>query len=471
MLINSVQKYQYIMMTPSNSSLSVSGVNLMSDHEVDVNLTNCNELSTVKQELVNCKLENKKLTDQLNCLLSLIKRSWTGDRLATIHLSKIVGVTPIESDNQNGSNARANSADVTFIRKRRCEQNWERLAFKLLEREYLTAQSELRQHQQHYLVNRQLYMDAVLNDHNNSMSRLPLHYRHEKANLGKTNRLRRTQSADNRRMKTAQDIVEKNDFSLHDIIGDTHFTDQTVTGHTSNESYTITPSKYLPRRVQSSTHVRRMPPNTYNDVTRYTQKNLFELNENDVVKKPRPVSASSLIQGDIQRSKPRLRHGLSSDSQLEDKVFITQNNERSLKYETTRPVKAKSKSGKHRKASVSEMSKSSNESTTNLLSASAIKNDNQNVEITGTKDRQEADVTEHNAKKDLSKMTTGLDKVEAKPPTGSRNTSGFVQRPKCVDEFTEDEQRMKDIADEFKKKTMLLQKKLGLCESGFVEFD
>ncbi|KAH9503564.1 hypothetical protein Btru_068194 [Bulinus truncatus] len=464
-----------IMMTPGNYLLGESCVNLTEDqHEVHVNCAD-NELSILKQELQKYQLQNKKLSDQLNCLLSLIKRSWAGDRLATVHLSNIVGLNPTYSESQNGNIARANSADVTFIKNRRCEQNWERLAFKLLEREYLSVQKELRQHQQHYLENRQLYMDAVLNDHQSKMSRLPLHHSNkEKKSSERVKGLRRTQSAHNRKPKTAQDLVEKNNFSLHDLFGDPGVTDKShsLQDQVDHEPNTTTPSKYLPRRLQSATHLKRLPLNTYNDVSRYAQTNLFELNENDIVRKPRPVSASNLIHGDIQRSKPKMNRGNSSDCHLEDKVFITQNNERSIKYETTRPVTAKSKVGKQRRSSHSDIPKACGESTTNLISASAVKVSNQNVDNSEQcQNTSESNNQPYDIESDNHLPSSSSERVEAKPPIGSRIKSGFVRRPKCIDEFSEDEQKMKNIAEEFKKNTVLLQKKLGLCESGFIKFD
>ncbi|CAL1547213.1 unnamed protein product [Lymnaea stagnalis] len=476
------------MMTPGTSLLHVSGAKLASDNETDT-VIGTKDIQNIKKELLHYKKENKKLTDQLNCLVSLIRRSWTGDRIATGHLSNIVGISPPHHlATSSGTHARPNSSvDTAITKTRRCEQNWERFALKLLEREYMAVQTEIRKHQQHYIENRQLYMDAVLQDHHNNITKVQLHntgvcncsyylnillsdllyniYIFQK--IGSRN-LRRTQSAGPRRMRTTQEVVNGAEVSLRDLVGETKnliifFIDQ------MSEPYTITPSKYMPRHASSS-QPRRLPPNVYNDPTRYTQTSLFEVSDNNIVKRTRPVSASSLKQGDIQRSRPRLNRDSSTELHTENKdlkkyfaVFITQNNERPLKYETTRPVTAKPKSGKQRRNSHAEEVKNIGDRS----STTASEVENPNVNTDSNLENERSKLSEFKG----DDVESSTDRLDSKPPINVKVKSGFTRRPKFIDDFAKDEDAMKTIEKEFKKNALMLQKKLGINESGMVLFD
>lgn len=53
-------------------------------------------------------------------------------------------------------------------------KNWERLATRLLEKEYAAVQAEIKEQQKLYIERRQQYMDIVMQDHNDEMTRFNL---------------------------------------------------------------------------------------------------------------------------------------------------------------------------------------------------------------------------------------------------------------------------------------------------------
>ncbi|XP_005109302.1 uncharacterized protein LOC101847530 isoform X2 [Aplysia californica] len=481
-----------------NHSLHVFGSKVASD--VDTNASNVVQL--LKQELSACQADNKKLTDQLNCLISLIKRSWTGDRHATIHLSNIVGLEPPKQGMKNdGTIARPNSQVQT---KTKNECHWERFALKLLERDYQAVQAEIKECQQRYLENRQLYMEAVLQDHQQSMSRIPLHrntdsalamedvdskiIRHNKAlqRMGVSkSRNPRAQSAVTRRKPSLEETVDQMEISLRELVGDTPSSNHFVTAQAPR---TITPCSHSLRRPMSSTIPGRLP-NTYNDPTRYTQNNLFGLGESDPVKKPRPVSASSLRDGDNIRSRPRSGNRAKPNGQP---AFITQRNERPLKYETTRPVSSKPRSAKQRRNSdgvpvkrVQIDKRPVLISQTDVIHASSGWQGQAGQDSEDSSSPQRGQDSPHKNGGRYSPHDDGpnydhdgfdsegadFENLHSKPPMAVRVKSASVRRPAFIDEFANDEQAMKDMENDFKKTALSLQKKLGINDTGIVSYD
>ena len=54
-------------------------------------------------------------------------------------------------------------------------KNWERLSIRLLEKEYAAIQAEIKERQKLYMERRQVYMDYVMEDHNDEMAKFNLH--------------------------------------------------------------------------------------------------------------------------------------------------------------------------------------------------------------------------------------------------------------------------------------------------------
>ncbi|CAG5120753.1 unnamed protein product [Candidula unifasciata] len=487
------------MLTQANQPLLVSGLKMTADDEI--NSTVATSIQQMKQELAAKRAENHKLTDQVNCLISLIKRSWTGDVNAVLHLSNIVGMEPPPHLSMSaGQDARPNS-QLYPATMTRCEKHWERLTIKLLNKEYLSVQREIREYQQRHFESRQAYMDAVLQDHQQTMSRTALHRKSDLADMmeetdskfirynkalqavgsGAAGTFRQVQSAGQRRKVPTHNAFVNLELSLRDIVGG---------NPPSSPPRILKPSANAYRRPLSSLPHRRLPPNTYNDPARYSQGNVFALNENDGIKEPRAVSASSLRAGDIIRSRPR--SGSNVKKHLADQsrkpVFVTQKGERPLKYETVHPVDSKPRSAKHRGSSAGGLntrvpghSKVLTVSLTDVISASSkptsstvavgYSEDDPNDEMNKKKelheDKGNEDVTVDHDHSDNEIPSSPADK----PPVAVRAKSAFQRRPAFIDEYAKDEQKLNNIEEDFQKNVVNLQKKLGISDSGMVNFD
>ncbi|BFZ13388.1 hypothetical protein BsWGS_16428 [Bradybaena similaris] len=434
-------------------------------------------------------------------------RSWTGDTHAVLHLSNIIGMEPpVHLSVSDGRDARPNS-QLYLATMTRCEKNWERLTIKLLNREYLSVQREVREYQQHYFENRQAYMDAVLQDHKETMCRTALHHRNDLAHMmeetdsrfirynkalqtmeshSKGN-YRQVQSAGQTRKVPTNNAFEK--LSLRDIVGDNPPSSPVFAEQTPSEPRILRPSEKAYRRPLSSIPHRHLPPNTYNDPARYSQGNMFALNENDGIRRPRVVSTSSLRAGDIIRSRPRsgstiIKHGAD---QSRKPVFLTQKGERPMKFETTRPVSSKPKSAKHRGSSASGMNKrvSRDARVLTLPLTDVINASSKATSSAAAADESEDEPNEVNKKEEFQEDKDGedfgvhndnsdeeiLNSATAKPPIPVRAKSAFQRRPAFIDEFAKDEQKLNNIQDDFKKNVVNLQKKLGINDSGIVSID
>ena len=71
---------------------------------------------------------------------------------------------------------------VKFIQTR-AVKNWERMAIRLLEREYAAIQAEIKDRQKAYMERRQIYMDYVMDDHNDEMAKFNLHRQKSSASV------------------------------------------------------------------------------------------------------------------------------------------------------------------------------------------------------------------------------------------------------------------------------------------------
>ena len=74
-------------MSQGAQSLHISGAKVAPDIQMDANANNA--LQHIKQQLLTYQVENKKLSDQLNCLVSLIKRFGTHYFVNFLSRSKI----------------------------------------------------------------------------------------------------------------------------------------------------------------------------------------------------------------------------------------------------------------------------------------------------------------------------------------------------------------------------------------------
>ncbi|KAJ8302795.1 hypothetical protein KUTeg_019191 [Tegillarca granosa] len=406
-------------------------------------------ISKLKYDLKQCNNEKQKLAEQLNCFITLVKRSWEGDHNAALHLGNIVGVMPPVEWN-NSYDGKLRNTPVPGC-KTRAVMNWERFAIKLLELDYARMQDEIHYRQQLHLQNRNLYMDAVLNSHENEMSKFPLHRRKKmdeidqrflktyNKNPGMNKKPSRVKSAPASRQ--AKNMVEGKNITLNDLL-------VKPAQNVSSESNRPFSGLYQFDNEQTSYY----DPVSYDDPKRYKQNNLFDLDTvfgpDDPMKKPRPISAFMPRERNATKSRPTSAG-----------VFVTQKNERPLKYESTRPFSGKGKKNNKK----SQRLRSASEPFINFYEEEEEKeiqeetangnNENENVSF----EEELSDTEETTVKEDLIS------------PALRVRVKSAVNRPQHVDKFVNDMQQMAELEKDFQKTAIELQKKLGISEMGMVK--
>ncbi|KAL4234297.1 hypothetical protein ACF0H5_005948 [Mactra antiquata] len=451
-------------------------------------------ISKLKLDLQQSRAENHKLVDQLNVLISLVKRAWSGEQGATMHLANIIGM---EAPNYSVQDINRNTP---MLEKTRAVKNWERFAIKLLEHDYAKIQEEIRQRQQMHLQNRQRYMKDVLNDHKQEMSRFQLHkktsnnvedvdkqflkYYQEKA---KDDR-RRVQSAyrpkSNYRaqMSRAASMAEKADVKVEDLLGQQmpHGANHAFVDSNANAAFN---GLY---KMQSEDDRRYYQPREhFDDASRYKQSNLFDP---DVIFSPemmapprdiksRPVSATESRTATYAniRSRPKSAHIGTA--------FITETRpERPLKFETTRPISGNKRGivrsniaqrGRIRSAPARRLAPTTVKKKELHIRSNTDENDNnfdnddnyepelQNLDP-GNHDNYSPRENYHGNNFTSDKHNEN-DIVEEKPPIKVKVKKGHE-----MDQFVEDLKLMTEMEQDFKKSTLQLQKKLGLETGGIV---
>ncbi|XP_032228373.2 uncharacterized protein LOC5504212 isoform X2 [Nematostella vectensis] len=154
-------------------------------------------VSKLRQELLLCKTETQKVKDQLQCLIYLVRRSWSGDQVASIHVANIVGVAPPDIKTMEERNA------ITAVPKSRAVNNWAMLCIGLLNRMYREEELELRASQLMYLQDREGYLDEQLSSHKDVM--------HHQANMTllRTNTLQLLQAKEQEEMRQRKERREQ----------------------------------------------------------------------------------------------------------------------------------------------------------------------------------------------------------------------------------------------------------------------
>lgn len=418
-------------------------------------------ISKLKQDVKLCQQEKNAAIEQLNCLISLIKRSWTGDNNASLHLANIVGLPPPEYD------YRASHLNNTPVpdKSTRAVMLWERLSIKLLDRNYAQIQEEIKERQMLYMQNRQLYMDELLHHHQIEMTKAPLRktsktyeevdrrfinaYSKAKHISGMKQRIKSAPP----RARTAKDMVNGTNLKMKDLfVMNKNGEQQLPLGDTKSLHVVNSGAHYVRDRID------------YDDPQRYGQKNLFDLDtvfgaDTENKRPQRPVSAF-VPRGQQSRSRPQSGHS----------AFITQKSERPLKYETTRPISGKVKvkkstaSNKLKSASdpsigekTSLPSPPAHEEQENVENVENIENceDKDNI----GNDKNDEETGDYDSDFDLNDYN--------KPPMKVRVNSA-PKRPAHVDKFVQELQTMEEMERDFKKSAIQLQKKLGIDLNGMV---
>ncbi|KAI0215494.1 hypothetical protein LSAT2_032445 [Lamellibrachia satsuma] len=113
----------------------------------------------LQQEILLCNNQKKRATDQLACLITLVKNAWEGDKEASQNVGKIVGVSPpeIEIDFSLQQSKR-----VIAKVKPNVINRWARLSMGVLNREYKKHEMDIEMRQRMYLLQRNAYLDEQM---------------------------------------------------------------------------------------------------------------------------------------------------------------------------------------------------------------------------------------------------------------------------------------------------------------------
>lgn len=428
------------------------------------NATEVNKLiQDLQQELVKSKAETQRSRDKLNCLISLIRRSWNGDRNALLHLSNIVGMEAPSGHSMDGIEGRPSSMMQTgnHATQTRAEHNWERLTVRLLEMENDVLQQEIRKYQQRYIENRTRYMDEVMTNHYVDMARLPIAHstsaKHA-STLAEVDRqflqqhrhpvMRARSAVQARRNKKPRDMVHAADVRLRDLfVGSTSAVQVSSDGAATDASLAgLTPKeKEVVRKARSN--------QAYDDTRRYLQGNLFSADEM-LTKRTRPVSASVLRERDARRARPRS----SSFNKTETTVFMTEAEGRPMKFETTHPVSGKKPPRKKSVDKTVDGPRITFAHTTHAQETPA----SHNPPSPPSSPQQQYILPEETVDDIMNEAAQ-----QTKPPI-SVHVKNAIKTPEGVNRLTNDLRNMEEMQELFQRDAKALQKRLGLPTEGIV---
>lgn len=136
-------------------------------------------IAGMRKEVLESQAEAQRFKDQLNCLIMLVRRAWSGDQAAAVHVANIVGVAPPTFLNQD--------EDITAVYKSKSVRNWASLTVGLLNQHYRQLEEDALTLAKQRLQQRQDYLDNQLHHHKDIMKRpptVPLKH-HQQAELKK----------------------------------------------------------------------------------------------------------------------------------------------------------------------------------------------------------------------------------------------------------------------------------------------
>ncbi|XP_033117602.1 uncharacterized protein LOC117117401 [Anneissia japonica] len=119
-------------------------------------------IARMRQEVLESRAETQRVKDQLNCLILLIKRSWNGDKAATVHVSNIVGMAPpmlLMEEPVNEQN------EKYVPGKSRAYNHWAMLTLGLLNQHYKHLEVHALARAKARLESRQSYLEEQLAYH------------------------------------------------------------------------------------------------------------------------------------------------------------------------------------------------------------------------------------------------------------------------------------------------------------------
>ncbi|XP_041378780.1 uncharacterized protein LOC121391066 [Gigantopelta aegis] len=412
----------------------------------------------LRHDLQISQAETKQMEDQLHVLVSLIRRSWKGDKTANLHLANIVGIQP------------SDLVETAQSEKTSSVKHWERLSLKLLQREYEMVRREIEQRQQLYMEGRSLYMEELMDSHQKDMSQFVLHRRTNSRNnldqvdkqflkrfTNKPSLVRRPPSGNRQRTRSKSAGMQRPQLNREqeaEVTLKELFIQPTASRNcTMNNSNSKAPASTCETEYNNfsrqGNNVRQWKSHeSYDNPHRYVQSNLFEMGPviDSQTKKVRPCSAVLQRQQDHARSRPRSAgHGA-------EQMSLPQRCERPLKYETTYPVPFPSKDGNR---------------SNNAIEHSPPEQTGFPPEQTGSPPEQTGSPPEQDTEPSCDTYWSAQDEIVQKDVKKPRAKSA-VNRPVPFNKFEEDLKQMYSMEDEFRRTTLELQKKLGISTQGMI---
>ncbi|XP_074646115.1 uncharacterized protein LOC141902340 [Tubulanus polymorphus] len=375
------------------------------------------DIVLLQDELSKSKIENQKLNNQLACLISLVRKAWTGDKESAVHVANIVGVAPpdLNMEEIDGS-----KVALTAKPKPQALNHWARLTIGLLNRQYKQLEDDLQIHQYQYLEDRNDYLNDQIYEHQQMMTRPNTANRNRYQDV--MDRIMRPQRPPTATAGSIERPVSGTVNKKKGVIGhlyrqpkppdsqnDVTWGDLFINGGKSPSQKTNV--KTFEFRPVNHHNYSSFTPDTdqysYNDPDRYSKVDLFALDSilSESNRKVSNLSQKTLQNNDNKRSRPK------------SSVIIRPKSGRPLKYETTRPVTSHPGNRVHFKAD---------------------------------------DETDHNT-----------------PPSGvtrkQRAQSAITRtRPVEIDEFEQDQENLATMEEQFRNTAFQLQKKIGIRDNGLV---
>lgn len=114
------------------------------------------DINIMHTQLLQSQAENQKLKAQLEGLISLVRKAWSGDHSAAIDVAIIVGVSPPTLEISSTMN------ELVAVPKPPAVNNWLKLTIGLINKDYKERQLMIKARQLMYLHHREAYIDEQM---------------------------------------------------------------------------------------------------------------------------------------------------------------------------------------------------------------------------------------------------------------------------------------------------------------------
>lgn len=362
------------------------------------------------EELTFTKLQLSKVTNEFETLVLLVKRAWSGDSTASTQVAKLIGVASPDYQIQSSSGQMV----IKVKPKSRPLNNWAKLTIGLLSYVSKSEKAGDSESQSLYLSQRKTYLGEQMAT--DEVAKRPAFLRSRSS-------------------------------SFSDLSGQARSTKlQSMTGKTE-KSFTRRPSCGQLYRPSSHKTILKENDQTYSEVSYVNRAGLFELDDLLVTADPR------------QRPPSGLRQRVVGSFQDKPRSAVYARGERPLKYETTRPVSTHQVKDKPR----GQSAKASRLKLRELLRQNNVFDDEVRAE-------ELEEMVER--KRNISPISTCCDEEEGTvTKTDNPELAKLRSRIEKLDSVVELDKELNNMArmeDDFRRKAVELQKRLGIDINGMV---